>query len=243
MEYDEDDDIFFAKWMSSFWGHNLIDEEKEGRGHKKRQPRLCSERRASLPAKLSSLHTTRLHASAKGSSSGHLRGSKEFQEDQDVKCHCHKKASRTPSADSSYPETRSNSIQEFAESFGKQLHLKSKRSVSLADGHSHAVGNFMKRQEKAGVCTVEVAVPAGLLEEEDPGELMLKHLCSCDLEPGLGAELVMPRISPFVIIIIQIWESLGREFFYYSWYFWLYYTKFSMPNCYTSSKDSDQLET
>uniref|UniRef100_A0A8C3MDE0 Uncharacterized protein n=1 Tax=Geospiza parvula TaxID=87175 RepID=A0A8C3MDE0_GEOPR len=49
MEYDEDDDIFFAKWMSSFWGHNLIDEEKEGRGHKKRQPQLWSERRASLP--------------------------------------------------------------------------------------------------------------------------------------------------------------------------------------------------
>ncbi|XP_005524009.1 PREDICTED: leukemia NUP98 fusion partner 1 [Pseudopodoces humilis] len=131
MEYDEDDDIFFAKWMSSFWGHSLTDEEKEGRGHKKHQPRLCSERRASLPAKLSSLHATRLHASAKGSSSGHLRDSKEFQEDQDVKCHFHSKASRTPSADSSCPETRSNSIQEFAESFEKQLHLKSKRSVSL----------------------------------------------------------------------------------------------------------------
>ncbi|NXU63180.1 LNP1 protein, partial [Horornis vulcanius] len=129
MEYDEDDDIFFAKWMSSFWGHNLIDEEKEGRGHKKRQPRLCSERRASLPAKLSSLHTARLHAAAKGSSSGHLRGSKEFQEDQDVKCHYHRKASRTPSAGSSCPDT--NSIQEFAESFEKQLHLKNKRSVSL----------------------------------------------------------------------------------------------------------------
>ncbi|XP_009889927.1 PREDICTED: leukemia NUP98 fusion partner 1 [Charadrius vociferus] len=132
MEYEEDDDIFFAKWMSSFWGHNLIDEnEKEGRGHKKRQTQPFSERRASLPARLSSLHTTRLHASTKGSSSGHLKGSKEFQEDQDVKCHCHRKASRTPSADSSGPETRSNSIQEFAESFEKQLQLKSKRSVSL----------------------------------------------------------------------------------------------------------------
>ncbi|KFP15695.1 Leukemia NUP98 fusion partner 1, partial [Egretta garzetta] len=132
MEYEEDDDISFAKWMSSFWGHNLIDEnEKEGRGHKKRQTRPFSERRASLPARLSSLHTTRLHASTKGSPSGHLKGSKEFEEDQDVKCHCHRKASRTPSADSSCPETRSNSIQEFAESFEKQLHLKSKRSVSL----------------------------------------------------------------------------------------------------------------
>ncbi|NXT22463.1 LNP1 protein, partial [Syrrhaptes paradoxus] len=82
-------------------------------------------------ATLSSLHTTRLHASTKGSSSGHLKGSKEFQEDQDAKHHCHRKASRTPSADSSCPETRSNSIQEFAESFEKQLHVKSKRSVSL----------------------------------------------------------------------------------------------------------------
>ncbi|KAM6291948.1 leukemia NUP98 fusion partner 1 [Porphyrio hochstetteri] len=132
MEYEEDDDISFAKWMSSFWGHNLIDEdEKEGRGHKKRQTRPFTERRASLPARLSSLHTTRLHASTKGSSAGHLKGSKEFQEDQDIKCHSHRKASRTPSADSSCPETRSNSIQEFAESFEKQLHLKSKRSVSL----------------------------------------------------------------------------------------------------------------
>ncbi|NXV44024.1 LNP1 protein, partial [Uria aalge] len=132
MEYEEDEDISFAKWMSSFWGHNLIDEnEKESRGHKKRQTRPFSERRASLPARLSSLHTTRLHASTKGSSSGHLKGSKEFQEDQDVKCHCHRKASRTPSAGSSCSETRSTSMQEFAESFAKQLHLKSKRSVSL----------------------------------------------------------------------------------------------------------------
>ncbi|NXU81524.1 LNP1 protein, partial [Oreotrochilus melanogaster] len=125
MEYEEDDDVSFAKWMSSFWGHNLISEnEKEIRGHKKRQTRLLSERRASLPASLSSLHTTRLHASTKGSSSGHLKSSKEFQEDQDFKCHCHRKGSRTPSSES-------NSIQEFAESFEKQLLLKSKRSVSL----------------------------------------------------------------------------------------------------------------
>lgn len=52
MEYEEDDDISFAKWMSSFWGHDLIyDGEKEGRGHKKYQTRLFSERRASLPVR------------------------------------------------------------------------------------------------------------------------------------------------------------------------------------------------
>ncbi|XP_026711617.1 leukemia NUP98 fusion partner 1 isoform X3 [Athene cunicularia] len=137
MEYEEDDDISFAKWMSSFWGHNLMD-EKEGRGHKKRQTRLFSERRASLPASLSSLHTTRLHASTKGSSSGHLKGSKEFQEDQDVKCH--RKATRTPSAES--PETGSNPIQEFAESFEKKLHLKNKRSVSLELLRVYFLWNF-----------------------------------------------------------------------------------------------------
>ncbi|NXN91653.1 LNP1 protein, partial [Rhinopomastus cyanomelas] len=132
MEYEEDDDISFAKWMSSFWGHNLIDENvKEGRGYKKRQTQPFSERRASLPTTLSSLHTTRLHAATKDSSAGHLKGSREFQEDQDVKCHCHRKASRTSSVDSSGPETSPNSIQEFAESFEKQLCLKSKRSASL----------------------------------------------------------------------------------------------------------------
>lgn len=52
MEYEEDDDISFARWMSSFWGHSLIDEnEKESRGHKKRQTRSLSERRASLPVR------------------------------------------------------------------------------------------------------------------------------------------------------------------------------------------------
>uniref|UniRef100_A0A8C4JKW8 Leukemia NUP98 fusion partner 1 n=1 Tax=Dromaius novaehollandiae TaxID=8790 RepID=A0A8C4JKW8_DRONO len=127
---EEDDDISFAKWMSSFWGHNLIDEnENEGRGHKKRPTRFFSERRASLPVRIVStvfqtvfcfevLYFT-------------LPGCKGFREDQDVKCHCHKRASRTPSTDSSCLETRSNSIQEFAESFEKQLHFRSKRSVSL----------------------------------------------------------------------------------------------------------------
>ncbi|XP_074839639.1 leukemia NUP98 fusion partner 1 [Carettochelys insculpta] len=132
MEYEEDDDISFAKWMSSFWGHSLIDEkEKGGRGHRKRQTRPFSERRASLPAKLSSIHVTRLHASTKTPSSGHLRGCKEFQEGQDGKCHCHMKACKISSPEGSGSNSRSNSIQEFSESFEKQLHFKCKRSVSL----------------------------------------------------------------------------------------------------------------
>lgn len=35
---------------------------------------------------------------------------------------------------------------------------------SWAVGHSHAVGNLVKRQEQVGVCTVEMVVPAGLLD-------------------------------------------------------------------------------
>ncbi|NXI66473.1 LNP1 protein, partial [Anseranas semipalmata] len=173
MEYEEDDDISFAKWMSSFWGHNLIDEnEKEGRGHKKRQTQRFSERRASLPARLSSLHTTRLHTSTKGSSSGHLKGSKEFQEDQDVKCHCHKKASRTPSGDSSCPGTRSNSIQEFAESFEKQLHFKSKRSVSLQPE------GMKERRERERLHLRKSKSHKRMGEKSEPGRAQKEDECS-----------------------------------------------------------------
>lgn len=116
-------------------------------------------------AKLSSLHTTQLHASAKGSSSGHLRGSKEFQEDQDVKCHCHRKASRTPSADSTCPESSSNSIQEFAESFEKQLHLKSKRSVSLVGNNQLKITTEEKsptNQVSFILCVIAVTLLGGV---------------------------------------------------------------------------------
>ncbi|XP_034971348.1 leukemia NUP98 fusion partner 1 [Zootoca vivipara] len=132
MDYEEDDDLSFAKWMSSFWGHSVTD-ERESKAHRKQQTRSLSERRASLPARLSSIHMTRLHGSTKTPSSGHL---KELQEDQDTQCHCHRKASKKSSnGDSSQgtsgPNSRSNSIQEFSESFEKQLHFKNKRSVSL----------------------------------------------------------------------------------------------------------------
>ncbi|NXI48406.1 LNP1 protein, partial [Galbula dea] len=194
MEYEEDDDISFAKWMSSFWGHNLIDEnEKEGRGNKKHQTRLFSERRASLPARLSSLQATRLHASAKDSSSGHFKGSKEFQEDQDGKCYCHRKASRTPSGDSSCPETRSNSIQEFAESFEKQLHLKSKRSVSLQpEGMKERKERerLHSRKSKSHKRTEEKSEPRREPEEDEEGSEVVssKHneqfLSQASIEKG-----------------------------------------------------------
>ncbi|XP_030438842.1 leukemia NUP98 fusion partner 1 isoform X1 [Gopherus evgoodei] len=97
-------------------------------------------------AKLSSIHMTRLHASTKTPSSGHLRGCKEFQEGQDVKCHCHTKACKISSPDGSGSTSRSNAIQEFSESFEKQLHFKIKRSVSLQPE------GMKERRERARMC-------------------------------------------------------------------------------------------
>uniref|UniRef100_A0A8C3RR38 Leukemia NUP98 fusion partner 1 n=1 Tax=Chelydra serpentina TaxID=8475 RepID=A0A8C3RR38_CHESE len=153
MEYEEDDDISFAKWMSSFWGHSLIDEnEKEGRGYRKRQTRAFSERRASLPP------WPELHASTKTPSSSHLRGCKEFQEGQDVKCHCHMKACKICSPDGSGSTSRSNSIQEFSESFEKQLHFKIKRSVSLVGNHHYRCLVHVRNIEKSSLQEEDVIV-------------------------------------------------------------------------------------
>ncbi|XP_020640629.1 leukemia NUP98 fusion partner 1 [Pogona vitticeps] len=137
MDYEEDDDVSFAKWMSSFWGHSVTDEHgQESRAHKKHQARSFDERRASLPAKLSSIHMTRLHGSTRTPSTGHLKNGKELRKDEETNCYCHMKACRKSSNSSSShgasgPNSRSNSIQEFSESFERQLHFKNKRSVSL----------------------------------------------------------------------------------------------------------------
>nr|XP_006130750.1 leukemia NUP98 fusion partner 1 isoform X1 [Pelodiscus sinensis] len=192
MEYEEDDDISFAKWMSSFWGHSVID-EKEGRGHSKRQTRSFSERRASLPAKLSSIHMTRLHASTKTPSSGHLRGCKEFQESQDIKCHCHMKACKISSPEGSGSNSRSSSIQEFSESFEKQLHFKNKRSFSLDEDsdlcvichddleagsitelhcmhsfHKECIGKWLLKKPTCPTCRIHVLVST-ILDLHRPG--------------------------------------------------------------------------
>lgn len=92
-----------------------------------------------LQAKLSSIHMTRFHASGRIPSPSHLRDYQEIQEDQDskdTKWHCHAKACKKTSNGNSPqrtsgPNSRSNSILEFSESFERQLHFKNKRSVSL----------------------------------------------------------------------------------------------------------------
>ncbi|MEE6468321.1 hypothetical protein FKM82_008258 [Ascaphus truei] len=139
MEYEEDnDDILFAKWMSSFWGHSGI--EKDARSHRKRQSRALSERRASLPcpAQLSAMHVARFHSTSKAPSPVYLKGCKETREDIDSKCNNHTKINKVSSVDDSLAESRgqkkrSNSIQEFSELFEKQLHFRSKRSTSLGE--------------------------------------------------------------------------------------------------------------
>ncbi|KAM3935157.1 leukemia NUP98 fusion partner 1 isoform 2-T2 [Leptodactylus fuscus] len=148
MEYEEDDDdILFAKWMSSFWGHNGIEEsEKDLRSHRKRQSRALSERRASLPcpAQLSAMHVARFHSTSKAPSPVYLKGYKEPHGDKDTKSNNHSKLSKIFSVEASVPESkgqkkRSNSIQEFSESFDKQLRFRTKRSTSLDEDEDPCV--------------------------------------------------------------------------------------------------------
>ncbi|KAH0624991.1 hypothetical protein JD844_032975 [Phrynosoma platyrhinos] len=163
MDYEEDDDISFAKWMSSFWGHNVADEkEQESRAQRKQQ-----ERRASLPAKLSSIHMTKFHGSTKIPSSGHLKGGKELRKDQETNCHCHMKARKKSSSGStaqvaSGPNSRSNSIQEFSESFEKQLHFKNKRSVSLEPE------GMKERRERERLCIPKSRPHKKTAEKKEP---------------------------------------------------------------------------
>ncbi|XP_075053101.1 leukemia NUP98 fusion partner 1 isoform X2 [Mixophyes fleayi] len=174
MEYEEDDDdILFAKWMSSFWGHSGIKEnEKDARGHRKRQSCALSERRASLPcpAQLSAMHVNRFHLVSKAPAPVYLKGYKEPREDKDSKCNNHTKISKVISVDASVPESkgqkkRSNSIQEFSESFEKQLRFRTKRSTSLGEhsiprrnssGREKCIEKWLCKKQTCPTCRVQV---------------------------------------------------------------------------------------
>ncbi|PNJ29453.1 LNP1 isoform 2 [Pongo abelii] len=45
---DDDDDVSFAKWMSSFWGHSWREEDQRGLRERHR-PQATSHRKTSLP--------------------------------------------------------------------------------------------------------------------------------------------------------------------------------------------------
>ena len=49
---DDDDDVSFAKWMSSFWGHSWIEEDERGL-RDRRGSQDSSYRKTSLPCPVS----------------------------------------------------------------------------------------------------------------------------------------------------------------------------------------------
>ncbi|XP_028937683.1 leukemia NUP98 fusion partner 1 [Ornithorhynchus anatinus] len=144
MEHEDDDDVCFAKWMSSFWGHSWMD-EREGRAQRRRRSQSLSDRRASLPspAQLSVLHTPRLPGSSRAPSSGQLR--RHSQEDQEFRSYHPGKTCKTREPQGY--DGRSHSIQEFSESFEQQLCVRAKRSVSLEPEGGKA------RKEREGLRT------------------------------------------------------------------------------------------
>ncbi|XP_036772329.2 leukemia NUP98 fusion partner 1 [Manis pentadactyla] len=123
---DDDDDVSFAEWMSSFWGHSWIEEERGLRDcHASQDARR---RKSSLPCPL--LVLPRIPAS--GSHPG-----KQPHEDQGLQCQTHTQDYRKCSGDGSFrkpleskgrPHSR---IHAFSESSEQQLCFRTKRSLSL----------------------------------------------------------------------------------------------------------------
>ncbi|XP_008568574.1 PREDICTED: leukemia NUP98 fusion partner 1 [Galeopterus variegatus] len=124
---DDDDDVSFAKWMSSFWGHSWREEDERGlREHHRRQD--ASYRKTSLPCPFPVLPRIM-------SSDSHPR--RHSHEDQGFRCHSSTRDYRKCPGDGSFgkpleSKRRSHStVQEFSDSFEQQLCFRTKRSVSL----------------------------------------------------------------------------------------------------------------
>ncbi|XP_058293566.1 leukemia NUP98 fusion partner 1 isoform X2 [Hylobates moloch] len=143
---DDDDDVSFAKWMSSFWGHSWREEDQRGLRERHR-PQATSHRKTSLPCPLpvlSRIPSSDCHPRR------HSHEDQEFRcrssdrlprrhshEDQEFRCHSHVRDYRKYSEDGSLKEPleskgRSHSkIEKFSESFEQQLCFRTKRSASL----------------------------------------------------------------------------------------------------------------
>ncbi|XP_036914833.1 leukemia NUP98 fusion partner 1 [Sturnira hondurensis] len=124
---DDDDDVTFAKWMSSFWGHSWMEEEERGlRDWHGSQD--TSHRKASLPCPFPVLPRAT-------SSDSHPR--RHSHEDQGSCCRTHVRDYRKSSGDWSLKaplesKRRPHSkMQAFSESFEQRLCFQTKRSVSL----------------------------------------------------------------------------------------------------------------
>ncbi|XP_057552965.1 leukemia NUP98 fusion partner 1 isoform X2 [Hippopotamus amphibius kiboko] len=124
---DDDDDVSFAKWMSSFWGHSWIEEDERGL-RDRRGSNDASYRKTSLPCPFPVLPRM-------VSSDSHPR--RHSYEDQGFRCYTHMQDYRKCSGNGSFKEPveskgRSHTkIQAFSESSEQQLCFRTKRSVSL----------------------------------------------------------------------------------------------------------------
>ncbi|XP_066890919.1 leukemia NUP98 fusion partner 1 isoform X2 [Kogia breviceps] len=91
---DDDDDVSFAKWMSSFWGHSWIEEDERGL-RDRHGSQDSSYRKTSLPCPFPVLPSMM-------SSDSHPR--RHSYEDQGFQCHTHMRDYRKCSGDGSFKE-------------------------------------------------------------------------------------------------------------------------------------------
>uniref|UniRef100_A0A2K5N430 Leukemia NUP98 fusion partner 1 n=1 Tax=Cercocebus atys TaxID=9531 RepID=A0A2K5N430_CERAT len=137
---DDDDDVSFAKWMSSFWGHSWREEDQRGLRERHR-PQATSHRKTSLPCpsfyivNFFILYSQLPVLPRIPSSDRHPR--RHSHEDQEFRCRSHVRDYGKYSEDGSFKEPleskgRSHSkIEKFSESFERQLCFRTKRSASL----------------------------------------------------------------------------------------------------------------
>ncbi|XP_042190507.1 leukemia NUP98 fusion partner 1 [Callorhinchus milii] len=132
MEQEEDEDIAFAKWMSSFWGHNLVDEGgKDVRARQRRQSKAPAERRASCPAQLSAVRMSQMHSTTKVPTPVSLKGFKEIRRDKEDRGHHLMKAKTNEPTLNSQEENKRSSVQTFTSTFQKHLKFRSRNTLSL----------------------------------------------------------------------------------------------------------------
>ncbi|XP_005003475.2 leukemia NUP98 fusion partner 1 isoform X2 [Cavia porcellus] len=123
---DDDDDVSFAKWMSSFWGHSWREEDERGlRG--RHRPQDANYRKTSLPCSFPVLSRSTLPDCQP----------RRHSQDQQFQRQTHMLYYRKCSVNGSFKEPVEpkgqyhHKIQEFSESFEQQLCIKTKSSDSL----------------------------------------------------------------------------------------------------------------
>ncbi|KAL4656871.1 leukemia NUP98 fusion partner 1 [Arapaima gigas] len=185
MDNDEDDDGNFAKWMSSYWGHNATDKGRERRYGFRRQIRPQRDRRASLPspAQLDTLQLNYLHTTTMAPMPVPLKLKEEMElrlTPRDSRVSSSEAAKNPP------PENRAiATIPELAETFNKKLHFRSRNSDADntclicheemwgSDGvirelhcshrfHRECIERWLWKEQSCPTCSVHIAMPESL---------------------------------------------------------------------------------